>query len=89
MSKTKPNAAIIGLGFGAEFIPIYQNHPHANMYAICRRNKSELNRIGDMFGVEKRYCDYKDLLEDDVVDFVHIKHFMFQDTLSWRKEAPR
>jgi len=29
------NVAIIGLGFGAEFIPIYQNHPHAEMYAIC------------------------------------------------------
>ena len=72
MSNTKPNAAIIGLGFGAEFIPIYQNHPHANMYAICRRNESELNRIGDVFGVEKRYSNYKDLLKDDGVDFVHI-----------------
>ena len=35
--------AIIGLGFGAEFIPIYQKHPHANMYAICQRTESKLN----------------------------------------------
>jgi hypothetical protein len=34
MSKKKINVAIIGLGFGSEFIPIYQNHPHANMHAI-------------------------------------------------------
>jgi hypothetical protein len=28
----KINIAIVGLGFGAEFIPIYQRHPHANMH---------------------------------------------------------
>ena len=38
----KVRVAIVGLGFGAEFIPIYQNHPDAEMYAICRRNKAEL-----------------------------------------------
>lgn len=32
----KINVAIVGLGFGAEFIPIYQNHPNTNMYAILR-----------------------------------------------------
>ena len=42
----KVNVAIIGLGFGAEFIPIYQKHPNANMYGICRRNEDELNKIG-------------------------------------------
>lgn len=36
MSETRPiNIAIAGLGFGAEFIPIYQRHPGANMAAIC------------------------------------------------------
>jgi len=38
MAKDRFNVAIIGLGFGAEFIPIYQKHPNANMYAICRRD---------------------------------------------------
>ena len=45
----KVNIAIIGLGFGAEFIPIYQRHPHVNMYAICQRNVENLNVIGDAF----------------------------------------
>ena len=44
MSKRKVNVAIIGLGFGAEFIPIYQRHPNANMYAICQRNREEAER---------------------------------------------
>ena len=70
---TKPvNVAIIGLGFGAEFIPLYQAHPHANMYAICQRSESKLNQVGDAFGVEKRYTDYYELLEDPNVDAVHI-----------------
>ena len=58
MSDRKVNVAIIGLGFGAEFIPIYQSHPHAEMYAICRRSKDKLDEIGDAFGVEKRYTSY-------------------------------
>lgn len=71
MSK-KINVAIVGLGFGTEFIPIYQRHPHANMYAICQRTESKLNQIGDAFGVAKRYTDFYELIEDPDVDVVHI-----------------
>lgn len=72
MSDKKVNVAIIGLGFGAEFIPIYQEHPNANMYAICQRTESKLNEIGDAFGIEKRFSNYDDVLADPEVDFVHI-----------------
>ena len=66
------NIAIVGLGFGAEFIPIYQRHPHTNMYAICQRNVEKLNAIGDEFNIEKRYSDYDELLKDPNIDAVHI-----------------
>lgn len=72
MSDKKINIAIVGLGFGAEFIPIYQKHAQANMYAICQRTESALNEIGDKYGVEKRYTDYDELLKDPEVDAVHI-----------------
>src|SRR6266567_7078582 len=72
MSARKTNVAIVGLGFGAEFIPIYQRHPDANMYAICQRTKKKLDVIGDAFGVENRYEDFKELLKDPLVDAVHI-----------------
>ena len=68
----KINIAIVGLGFGSEFIPIYQRHPHTNMYAICQRNQEKLNAIGDAFGIEKRYADYDELLKDEHIDAVHI-----------------
>ena len=71
-SGKKVRVAIIGLGFGAEFIPIYQNHPHAEMYAICQRAPEKLKQIGDAFGVEKRYTSYDEVLRDENVDAVHI-----------------
>jgi predicted dehydrogenase len=71
MSK-KINVAIVGLGFGAEFIPIYQKHPNAVMYAICQRNEDKLNEIGDEFGIDVRYTDYDELLKDPNVHAVHI-----------------
>jgi len=64
--------AIVGLGFGAEFIPIYQAHPDAEMYAICQRNKQNLERVGEQFGVKKRYSDFEQLIADKNVDAVHI-----------------
>ncbi|MDA7888738.1 Gfo/Idh/MocA family oxidoreductase [Akkermansiaceae bacterium] len=71
MSNT-PNIAIVGLGFGAEFIPIYQRHPNAHMAAICQRTESSLNEVGDKYGIEKRYTSYEDLLADPEIDAVHI-----------------
>ncbi|HTM92366.1 MAG TPA: Gfo/Idh/MocA family oxidoreductase [Flavisolibacter sp.] len=72
MTANKINVAIIGLGFGAEFIPIYQRHPNANLYAICQRNKEKLDQIGDEFKIEKRYTDYDELLKDPNIHAVHI-----------------
>jgi predicted dehydrogenase len=72
MSKNKVNVAIVGLGFGAQFIPIYKRHPMANMYAICRRSKAALDAVGDAFAVERRYERFENVLADHEVDFVHI-----------------
>ena len=70
--KSQINIAVVGLGFGAEFIPIYQRHPDANMYAVCQRNEKKLNELGDAFKIEKRYSDYDELLKDPAIDAVHI-----------------
>jgi len=80
----KYNVAIVGLGFGAEFIPIYLKHPLANMHAICQRNEEKLNSIGDAYGIETRYSDFEKLLQDPNVDVVHINspiHLHAEQTL--------
>jgi predicted dehydrogenase len=71
-SNKKVRVAIVGLGFGAEFIPIFQAHPNAEMYAICRRDKKELDKCGDQYGIKARYSDYNELLKDPNVDAVHV-----------------
>jgi len=72
MSERRVNIAIIGLGFGAEFIPIYQRHRNANLVAICQRGREKLDQIGDAFGIEKRFTSYAELLQDPEVEAVHI-----------------
>src|SRR4029078_4640325 len=71
-SDKKVRVAIVGLGFGAEFIPIYQAHPNAEMYAVCRRNKAELDRVAKQFSIPHAFTDYDQLLADPNVDAVHI-----------------
>ncbi len=71
-AERKIRVAIVGLGFGAEFIPIYQAHPDAEMYSVCQRTRARLDEVGGRFGVKTRYTSYDDLLRDPDVDAVHI-----------------
>ena len=72
MSTPKIRIALAGLGFGAEFIPIYLAHPNAEIAAICQRNPAKLKEIGDRYGIAKRYTSYEEMLRDPEIDAVHI-----------------
>lgn len=72
MEHKKIRVAIAGLGFGAEFIPIYQKYRQAELVAICQRTQSKLDSIGDAFGIDKRYTSYEDMMMDPDIDAVHI-----------------
>jgi len=63
---------LVGLGFGAEFIPIYQAHPDAELVAVCQRSPDQLAAIADHFGVEKRFTSYEEMLADPDIDAIHI-----------------
>lgn len=71
-SDTVLKVGIVGLEFGAEFIPIYQRHPNAEMYAICQRTQSKLDEVGDRYGIDVRYNDYERMLADPEIDVIHI-----------------
>ncbi len=74
MTKKKINIGIIGLGFGKEFIPIYQQHPHGGEIAICTRREDQLNQIGDQFGIDPalRFTDYRDMVNNERLDAIHV-----------------
>lgn len=70
--SSKIKVAIIGLGFGMEFIPIYQVHPDAEVFAICRRNEKELSKIGKRFGIDNLFTHWRDLLKIGEIDAIHV-----------------
>ena len=68
----KIRVAIAGLGFGAEFIPIYQAHPDADLVAVCQRTPSALRKIADQFEIPGRYTSFDEMLANPDIDAVHI-----------------
>ena len=82
MGSKKMRVSLVGLGFGAEFIPIYQAHPLAEIRllshstsdtppassrSICQRTESKLNEIGDQFNIARRHTNFEDVLADPEV----------------------
>jgi hypothetical protein len=45
MSQQKITVVIVGMGFGKEFIPIYQRHPNIKAVGICTRNRKTLDEL--------------------------------------------
>ena len=72
-NEPKPiRVAIIGLGFGAEFIPIYRAYPGAELAAICRRSRKDLDECGDRWDIAGRYTEFEQVLANPDIDAVHI-----------------
>ena len=64
--------AVTGLGFGAEFVPIYLDHPDVAEVAICDLQPERLAAVGERFGIRRRFESVDDLLADDSIDAVHL-----------------
>jgi len=71
-NDAKIQVALVGLGFGAEFIPIYLHHPNVESLTICDSNEEVLNRMGDKFMVKHRVADLQKIIESDEYDAVHL-----------------
>ncbi|OIB02116.1 oxidoreductase [Paenibacillus sp. LC231] len=71
MSK-KIKVAVVGMRFGAEFVPIYLHHPWVERVAICDSNPDTLNEVGNKFGVDRRFTSMDDLLASGDYDAVHL-----------------
>lgn len=63
---------IVGLEFGAEFIPIYLAHPNVELRAICQRSRPQLDELADRWNIPSRYESIEDLVRDPDIDVVHI-----------------
>jgi predicted dehydrogenase len=74
MSQKQITVVIIGMGFGKEFIPIYQSHPNIKAVGICTRNTKTLDELATKFKLDKNLCftDFDDVYRREDVDAIHI-----------------
>ncbi len=70
--RPKINIAVVGLHFGAAFVPIYQSHPDVARVAVCDLDKARLNQVADRFGIPDRFTRLEDILNNPTYDAVHL-----------------
>ncbi len=63
---------IIGLGVGERHLVSYRNIAGCEVSAICDINKPHLDDVGNRYGVEQRYTDYRKITEDPDIDVISI-----------------
>ncbi len=66
------HVAVIGLGFGKEFVPIYLHHPAVAAVTICDANASLVDEVAERFGIERKTTRFADILAADDIDAVHL-----------------
>jgi len=64
--------AIVGLNFGARWVPHYLAHPDVGRVVLCEPSAEVLNRVADAAGIEERHAALQTVLDDDTIDAVHL-----------------
>lgn len=72
MEQGTLRVAVVGLGFGAEFVPIYLDHPDVRSVAACDADPARLDRVARRFGITKLYNDVAEIVHSDEIDAVHL-----------------
>jgi predicted dehydrogenase len=65
---------IVGMGFGKEFIPIYQSHPNIKAVGICTRSKKTRDELTAKFNLDPNlvFEHFEDVPKREDVDAIHI-----------------
>jgi predicted dehydrogenase len=71
-NEDKLRVAVVGLGFGAQFVPIYLDHPDIESVAICDKDENRLRDVGDAFGIKLRFKDVGEVVATNDIDAVHL-----------------
>ena len=70
---------IVGLGFGAQFLPIYLSHPGVRAVSIVDTDPRRLAAVAQAYGVDRTHPSLDSLLTDPDVDAVHLLSRYCQD----------
>jgi len=71
-AEKKINVALVGLRFGAEFIPIYLHHPNVASVTLCDKDAKTLSEFGDKFEISRRTDDLNAVLASEDIHAVHL-----------------
>lgn len=66
------DVAVVGLGFGSAFAPIYQAHPAVGRVALVDNDLDRLHEVGDRLSVADRFDSLEAVLATDQWDAVHL-----------------
>jgi predicted dehydrogenase len=70
--QSKIRVAVVGLGFGRAFVPIYHSHPDVEYVGICDADGDRLSQVGDGLHIERRHRSLEEALASDDYDAVHL-----------------
>jgi predicted dehydrogenase len=70
--STGLTVAIVGLGFGKSFIPLYLSHPEVANVVLVEPDTSLRQELATTFGLTPGYADISEALQDPNIDAVHI-----------------
>ncbi|WP_433166776.1 Gfo/Idh/MocA family protein [Kribbella sp. CA-247076] len=63
---------VVGLGFGADFAPIYQAHPDVGRVAVVDADPARTAAVADRLGIGERFATLDDALAAPGWDAVHL-----------------
>lgn len=64
--------AVAGLGFGAEFVPIYLSHPDVAKVVLVEPDRERRGAVAERYRLSAGYGDITDALADPGIDAVHV-----------------
>ncbi len=70
-TRSLPRVGIAGLGFGAEFVPIYLHHPSVGEVWVCDTDRAVLDETVDRYGIVHAVSTLDELMAADI-DAIHL-----------------
>ncbi|MEO2005595.1 MAG: Gfo/Idh/MocA family oxidoreductase, partial [Candidatus Poribacteria bacterium] len=64
--------AVVGLGFGASWGPVYRDHPAVDEVALCDTNPELLARVAARHGIDTTFDSFENLLASGRFHAVHL-----------------
>ncbi|MBQ3487255.1 MAG: Gfo/Idh/MocA family oxidoreductase, partial [Clostridia bacterium] len=72
MTMKKIDVALVGLGFGSCFVPIWLDHPNVGTVTVCEKNEKLLLEMKERYPQIRITTSFEEVLRDETIDAVHL-----------------